>query len=86
MAVYHGVVRDNRVEIEGGGQIADGVRVEVRPRDVVPAEDDTAADDILRAEGLLEDEPSGPPRARRTFEPVIVQGELLSEQIIRERR
>jgi len=86
MAVYHGVVRDNRVEIEGGGQIADGVRVEVRPRDVVPAEDDTAADDILRAEGLLEDEPSGPPRARRPFELATVRGELLSEQIIRERR
>ncbi len=86
MAIYHGVVRDNRVEIEGGGQLADGVRVEVRPRDVVPAEDDTAADDILRAEGLLEDELSGPPRARRPFEPVTVRGELLSEQIIRERR
>ena len=65
MAVYYGVIRDNRVEIEDGGQLADGVRVEVRPRDVAPAEDDTAADDILRAEGLLEDEPSDLPRARR---------------------
>ncbi len=86
MAVFYGVVRDNRVEIEGGGQLADGVRVEVRPRDAAPPEEDAAADDILRAEGLLEDEPFGLPRARRPFEPVIVQGELLSQQIIRERR
>ena len=86
MAVYYGVVRDNRVEIEDSGQLADGVRVEVRPRTAAPTEDDTAADDILRAEGLLEDEASSPLRGHRPFEPVVVQGEPLSEQIIRERR
>ncbi len=29
MAVYYGVVRDNRVELEGDARLVNGVRVEV---------------------------------------------------------
>jgi len=87
MAVYYGVVRDNRVELEGDARLASGVRVEVRPRSVSTQEDDAAADEILRAEGLLEDEPSRPSCAPfGSFNPVIVTGQPLSEQIIEERR
>jgi hypothetical protein len=92
MAVYRGVVKNNRVELEGDAHLPDGALVEVRPRAsqggaAAPAvEDDAAADALLRAEGLLEEEPPAPPRARAAFEPVVVQGEPLSEQIIRERR
>ncbi len=87
MAVYYGIVRDNRVELEGDARLANGVRVEVRPRGVSTQEDDAVADEILRSEGLLEDEPSGPPRAPfGSFKPVTVTGQPLSEQIIEERR
>jgi len=73
--------------LEGDARLANGVRVEVRPRSVSTQEDDAAADEILRAEGLLEDEPSRPSRAPfGSFNPVIVTGQPLSEQIIEERR
>ncbi len=89
MAVYYGVIKDNKVELEDDARLADGIRVEVRPsppREDDAREDDAAADDILRAEGLLEDELPELARAREPFEPVVVRGEPLSEQIIRERR
>lgn len=88
MAVYHGVVKDNRVELEGNVRLTDGVRVEVHT-----GGDDTAAraDEKnlirrLRAEGLIEEPPVGAGEDDEEFEPVVVQGEPLSEQIIRERR
>jgi hypothetical protein len=92
MAVYHGVIKNNRVELEGDARLPEGTLVEVRPRavqahDAMPtAEDDAAADALLRAEGLLGEEPPAPRGARVPFDPVVVQGEPLSEQIIRERR
>jgi hypothetical protein len=90
MAVYFGVVRDNHIELEGGTRLAEGTRVEVRP---LPADasDMAAAEELvkarLRAAGLL-----APVRATdgeaddEEFEPVVVRGEPLSEQIVRERR
>lgn len=88
--LYYGVVRGNRVELENGARLAEGVRVEVRPQPVT--EEKTVADPNaavlrgLRAAGLLESEPSLPRRGPAPFEPIEVQGEPLSEQIIRERR
>jgi len=87
MVVYYGMIRDNRVELEGDVRLADGVRVEVRLQNISAREDDTAADEILRAEGLLAEEPPGSPRAPfGSFKPVVVTGQPLSEQIIEERR
>lgn len=85
MTVYYGVIRNNTVMLPDDVRLPDGVPVEVRPR-IVDEQDESVADDILRSEGLLEDEPPDVPRARAPFEPVVVQGEPLSEQIIRERR
>lgn len=130
MVVYYGVVRDNRIELEGGARLAEGQRVEVRPQGA--ARDDSAAVDAdlraagwledlpatgavaegtrvevhtgsddtapraaekalirrLRAEGLIEEPPADDDDGEddEEFEPVVVQGEPLSEQIIRERR
>src|SRR5205085_11633233 len=55
MAVYYGVVKNNQVVFDDEVHLADGVRVEVRPR--VPDErgDSAAVDTQLRAEGLCED-------------------------------
>lgn len=85
MAVYYGVIGNNTVVLPDDVRLPDGVAVEVRPR-IIDEQDDSVADEILRSEGLLEDEPPGMPRTRAPFEPVAVQGEPLSEQIIRERR
>src|SRR5205823_4412837 len=58
MAVYYGVVKNNQVVFDDEVHLADGVRVEVRPR--VPDErgDSAAVDTQLRAEGLCEDAPA----------------------------
>lgn len=89
MAIYYGVVHDNRIELDGDPRLAEGTRVQVRPHPV----DDTATGEEevkarLRAAGLLApasatDEADEDAEA---FDPVVVQGEPLSEQIIRERR
>lgn len=99
MKMYYGVVRGNRIELEKGARLADGVRVEVRPqspeavpeKDTHPARDLRAAESAfkvrLRAAGrlaLLEaDRAPGTPTTRRR---IRVTGEPLSEQIVRERR
>ena len=85
MAVYYGVIRNNTVVLPDDVRLPDGVPGVLRPR-IDDEQDDSAADEILRSEGLLEDEPPGVLRHRAPFEPVVVQGEPLSEQIIRERR
>lgn len=88
MAVYFGVVRGNRVELEGDAQISDGVRVEVRP--IAPeahtAEAERALVQDLLAAGLLDQVPAEEMAADEPFDPVIVRGRPLSEQIIEERR
>lgn len=86
MAIYYGVVHDNRIEIEGGARLAEGTRVEVRPRspsDV--AVDDEEIKEQLRAAGLLAPAPVAA-TGDEAFAPVLMQGEPLSEPIIRERR
>ncbi len=90
MAIYRGVVKDNRVELDSGVRLADGARVEVR------TEVDTAATNAaeealvqrLRAEGIIDEPPdeAGVDGDDEVFEPVTVRGEPLSAQIIRERR
>jgi hypothetical protein len=88
MTVYYGVVRDNRIELEGDARLADGTRVAVH---VPPPNQFAAAEEMakaqLRAAGLLAPAPE-PDDADddEQFEPMVVQGEPLSEQIIRERR
>jgi hypothetical protein len=96
MAVYFGVVKGSRVELEGDAQIADGARVEVRPvaleaQPAGPGTTDTAAAEraLLRdllAAGLLDHMPVDEAAPDEPFEPVVVQGRPLSEQIIDERR
>ena len=90
MAVYYGVVQGNHIELEGGVRLAEGTRVEVRP---LPADagDMAAAEELvkarLRAAGLLALAPAADDEADdEEFEPVVVRGEPLSEEIIRERR
>lgn len=89
MVVYYGIVKDKQVVVEGGVPLADGVPVEVRPQHMDEVDDSAAEEALiqeLRAEGLLEELPTGDRAVDEAFEPVVVQGEPLSEQIIRERR
>jgi hypothetical protein len=96
MAVYFGVVKGSRVELEGDAQITDGARVEVRPIPPEAQPAGTGAADTAEAErallrellaaGLLDQVPTGETAPDEPFEPVIVQGRPLSEQIIEERR
>ncbi len=88
MELYYGVVRGNRIELDNGEQLTDGLRVEVRPQadqDFQTAEE--TFKEHLRAAGRLAPasvgRTIGKPRERRR---IHVQGEPLSEQIIRERR
>lgn len=90
MVVYYGIVHDNRVELEGDIRLAEGTRVEVRPQPV-DSVDSMASEELvkarLRAAGLLAAAPSADDvDEEEEIEPVIAQGEPLSEQIIRERR
>ena len=80
MALYYGVVRDNRVELENDVRLADGLRVEIRPR-----VDETLVQ-RLRESGLLEELPDDQTAPDESFEPIHVSGRLLSEQIVAERR
>ncbi len=90
MTLYYGVIQDNRVELEGEVSLANGVRVEVRTRtdEASDTEIEEALIRRLRAEGLIEEASiaDGADDYDEMLEPVMVQGELLSEQIIRERR
>lgn len=99
MAIYSGVIRDNRVELDDDARLVDGARVEVRTgSDVVgvttasgaivtdTAEAERAFTRDLFAAGLLDGLPSDEFGADEPFEPVVARGETLSEQVIRERR
>jgi hypothetical protein len=88
--MYYGVVHNSRIELEGDTHLPEGARVEVRLRE---PSDTTTADKVvkarLRAAGLLAPAPIdavGDDEEDDAFEPAAIQGEPLSEQIIRERR
>lgn len=99
MELYYGVVHGNRVELENGARLAEGVRVEVRPQspEATSRDDQRAATNLRAAEDALKDrlrttgrlapvaaeDTGGEPDVRRRIQ---VTGEPLSEQIIRERR
>jgi len=98
MTIYYGVVHQNRVEMEGEAHLEEGLRVEIHTspantssdRAAIPGEE--AVWRRLRAAGLLTmplvlaDEATSEDDEAEAFEPIVVQGESLSEQIIRERR
>ncbi len=99
MAIYSGVIRGNRVELDGDARLVDGARVEVRAgADAVEAVSASGAiaTDIAEAEraltrdllaaGLLDELLSDEFAADEPFEPVVARGEPLSRQVIRERR
>lgn len=90
MATYYGVVHNRRIELEGGASLAEGTRVEVRTQSPAKtAADDEAVKARLRAAGVLAPQPLAAATDQREdeeFEPVEVQGEPLSEQLLRERR
>ena len=100
MELYYGVVRGNRIELETGAHLADGVRVEVRPRsqhegasteETHPARDLRVAEDAfkdhLRAAGRLAPvAANGTPDMPTRRRRIQVTGEPLSVQIMRERR
>ncbi len=91
MSVYYGVIKDNRVMLDDDVRLNDGIRVEVRPqhddaRDMMRVEE--IVKERLRAAGVLA--PS-PPMAEDEdedddFEPITVDGEPLSQMLLRERR
>jgi hypothetical protein len=89
MSVYYGVVRDNHIELEGDAHLANGTRVVVHvapPVDHAAAAEETAKA-RLRAAGLLAPAlESTDVNEDEEFEPMVVRGEPLSEQVIRERR
>ena len=82
------MVHDNRIELEGDVRLAEGTRVEVRPHPIGDvAADEEVAKARLRDAGLLAPAPVADDAGEdEEFEPVVVRGEPLSEQIIRERR
>ncbi len=93
MATYSGIVKHNQILLEGDVQLADGVRVEVRPRDIVDTEPTPSATaeeaflEHLRTAGLLLERPTRmPAHAELDRTPIEVVGEPLSRTIITERR
>lgn len=88
MTVYYGVVRGKTVVLPDDADLRDGDTVEVRPVD--PAEDDrleTLLEQDLVERGVLSDlkpSPRSVPNEERRL--IEIQGEPLSETIIRERR
>lgn len=86
MAVYHGIVKDNRVILDGDTTLPDGTSVEVRPRLAsTPALERALREGLYKA-GLLVSASRAPMRRREAFEPIHVDGEPLSQTIIAERR
>lgn len=95
MTVYYGVVRENRVILDDGVELADDTRVEVRPQPSGVAStaymDEQAREALfkqrLRESGLLGQEPPADPVPIDTDRrPIHVEGQPLSEMIIAERR
>lgn len=64
MAIYHGIVRNNRVEINGGAHLVEGQRVEVRLRDDDKADEEdsvaTARVSVHSTRGELPSERTAP--------------------------
>ena len=85
MAIYRGIVKDNVVVLNGDARLSDGTAVDVY---VAPSKR-AVENELLRARGLLSDAAAAPEATlpegidRR---PIEVQGQPLSETIIRERR
>ena len=92
MAIYEGIVKNSTIVLPEGIHLADGTRVEVRtlPQDDRPTEEDLREElfrEELVASGLLlknKRVPRREPEGDRT--PIQVEGEPLSQMIIRERR
>ncbi len=91
MVLHYGVVKDNRVVLDDDARLTDGTRVEVRPEHV-SARDMARAEEMvkerLRAAGVLA---LAPPALLNDdedddFEPITVEGEPLSQMLLRERR
>ncbi len=93
MTIYSGIVKHNQILLEGDVQLADGVRVEVRPQDLVDSDltpsatAEEAFREHLRTAGLLLERPTSmPAHAELDRTPIEVAGEPLSQTIITERR
>lgn len=90
MPPYYGVIKDNRVVLDDDVRLADGTRVEVRPqpadaRDTMQAEE--AVKEQLRAAGVLAPAPTmAEDDEDDDFEPITIEGEPLSQMLLRERR
>ncbi|MCA1597688.1 MAG: hypothetical protein LC769_01475 [Chloroflexi bacterium] len=98
MVMYYGVVRGNRIELDNGARLAEGLRVEIRPRAHEELSDneprrtenlrvmEDAFKDSLRATGRLAPAAVGGATLSPDRHRIEVSGEPLSEQIMRERR
>lgn len=94
MAIYHGVVRGSVVALPEGVHLDDGLEVEIRTAEALPADaDDQMREDLfkqrLRDAGLIQETaPSAPMESEDPVErrPVIVRGKPLSQVVIDERR
>jgi hypothetical protein len=85
MAVYYGVVKDGVVVLPEETQLEEGTIVEIHPTPPLSPEEQVKQD-LLRA-GVLSRIARPPPyRADEDRTLIVVFGEPLSEQIIRERR
>ena len=81
VSIYYGTVRDRHVVLEGDAAPVEGQRVEVRP---VGGQERVL--ELLRADGLLDDQSQVPGPPDPEYLPIVVRGRPLSEQIIGERR
>ena len=90
MPLYYGVIKDNRVVLDDDVRLADGMRVEVRPRpggarDTMQAEE--SVKEQLRAAGVLAPAPTlVEDDEDDDFEPITIEGEPISQMLLRERR
>ncbi len=60
MAVYYGVIKNNRVVLDTDVQLAEGMPVEIRPR-LSASNPEDAFKKLLLAEGLMTEPPSSEP-------------------------
>ena len=89
MVVYHGIVRDRHIELDGEAVLADGTHVEVRPTDpctTAQASEESLIARLRSAGVLIAPPPLDVADTAAAFTPIVVQGEPLSAQIGRERR
>jgi hypothetical protein len=87
MEVYEGIVQDRVVVLPEGVHLEDGLHVEIRIRKVGHESPEELFKKRLVEAGLIERPRKSPwPLADQGRTPIQVQGKLLSEQIIEERR